>query len=456
VHIWDAASGEELQVIELPEGITGNIYDYGLTVKWSPDGEHLLTISGDRFLLGSQDYDLMLWEVSPSGKGEAATKPVLTIEIANEAEPEEGEGIITTFGVHYATGAAADFAPQSGRLVTVGGDNTAIIWDASLMEQELVLKGHENDVSAVDWSPDDTRLATASEDGTARIWDAHTGEMLQVLEGHEGAVNSVAWSPDGAQLATAGDDGTVRFWDGTSHDEGKATGELQGTIEPQAGVVSTLAWSPDGSYLATGTDDGRVRIWRISQGDATSGEVIAELGGHIDFIAHLAWSPIDDRLVSAGADGVTRVLNAAPSTAEQTLPFIGVSDLSWSYDGSHLALPVAFGEPSPGTVAIWDVAADQLVTDELDAGYGYYWFEADYSPDDRLLQIRGISSYPEGIADAEIIHVVDVLTGQEVKSFSATEGSWLRAKPGHGMVRRWPGAQSMGPCMSGTFRLANC
>ncbi|MGD8753991.1 MAG: protein kinase, partial [Anaerolineales bacterium] len=46
VHVWDAASGEELLVIDLPEGITGNIYDYALTVKWTPDGEHLLTLSG--------------------------------------------------------------------------------------------------------------------------------------------------------------------------------------------------------------------------------------------------------------------------------------------------------------------------------------------------------------------------------------------------------------------------
>ncbi|MGD8753887.1 MAG: protein kinase, partial [Anaerolineales bacterium] len=145
VHVWDAASGEELLVIDLPEGITGNIYDYALTVKWSPDGEHLLTLSGDRFLLGSQDYDLMLWEATPGNVAD----PLMAIELSNQAEPEEGEGSVTTFGVHYVTGAAADFAPQSGRLATLGGDDTAIIWDADLQE-ELVLRGHENDVNSVD------------------------------------------------------------------------------------------------------------------------------------------------------------------------------------------------------------------------------------------------------------------------------------------------------------------
>jgi WD40 repeat protein len=377
--------------------------------------------------LGSQDYDLMLWDATQPGQGEADAKPVLTIEIANEAEPEEGEGVITTLGIHYVTGAAADFAPLSGRLATVGGDNSAIVWDAGLQQQELVLSGHENDVNGVAWSPDETWLATASEDGTARIWDAQNGEVLMGLEGHEGAVNSVAWSPDGAQLATAGDDGTVQFWDVALHDEGEVTSELSGTIEPQAGIVWSLAWSPDGSYLATGTDDGRIRIWRITKGDATSGEVIAELGGHSDFVAHLAWSPIDDRLVSAGADGVARVWNAASSTAEQTLPYINVSLLAWSSDGRYLALPVAFGEPAPGTVAIWDVAMGQPETDTLDPGYDLFWMEADFSPDDRLLLIRGLGSLPEGIADMETIYVLDAHTGEEVRSFTVTDGSWIRS-----------------------------
>ncbi|MFO7477193.1 MAG: hypothetical protein R6X03_02380, partial [Methyloceanibacter sp.] len=45
------------------KGITGNIYDMGLAVQWSPDNRYLLTLSGDRFMTGSQDYDLFLWDV---------------------------------------------------------------------------------------------------------------------------------------------------------------------------------------------------------------------------------------------------------------------------------------------------------------------------------------------------------------------------------------------------------
>jgi WD40 repeat protein len=241
--------------------------------------------------------------------------------------------------------------------------------------------------------------------------------MLRVLEGHEGAVNAAVFSPDGSQVATAGDDGTIRIW--------APSGELAGTLEPQAGVVSSLAWSTDGSYLATGTDDGRIRIWSLP-----AGQMMAELGGHTDFVTHLAWSPTSDRLASAGADGVAHIWNAAPSTAAQVLPYVTVSDLSWSSDGRYVAIPAGdtgYGTGEPGRLAIWDVAENQAVTDKLDTDFDLAWFEVDYSPDDRLILAKGLSAWPEGLPDLETLHALDAQTGHEVRSFTVTDGSWIRS-----------------------------
>ena len=143
----------------MPKGITGNKIDMALNVQWTPDGKRLLTLTGDRYTLGSQDYDLLLWD--------AATGALISsVEIANQAEPESGE-LGVTF-VNYPTGAAAEIAPRSGRLATLGGDNTALIWDAAWQKPAVVLSGHTKGVNSVDWSPDETKLATASLDGTAR------------------------------------------------------------------------------------------------------------------------------------------------------------------------------------------------------------------------------------------------------------------------------------------------
>ncbi|KPK92041.1 MAG: hypothetical protein AMJ88_11885, partial [Anaerolineae bacterium SM23_ 63] len=408
VHIWDASTGEDLLVIDLPQGITGNIFDMALTVKWSPDGENLLIVTGDRFTLGSQDFDIMLWDAT-SGE------QIMSFEIANRAEPEAGEGIPTWFG-HFTTAAAADFAPLSGRLATLGGDNSTIVWDASLQKQELVLVGHENDVNGVDWSPDEQRLATASEDGTVRIWDSQTGVELTLLTGHEGAVNAVVWSPDGTQLGTGGDDGTVLFWDAE-------TGKLLQNIESTGGIVWSLAWSMDGSHLAIGTDDAFIRIW-----DVASGMVVTEFRGHSAFVSHVAWSPIGDKLASAGADGIARIWNTAMGTAATTLPYHFLSDFSWSSDGRYLALPIGdwiFGT-DPGKLVVWDVNNMHLEAEELVTEFIYYWAEVKFSPDDRFILARGGPGTGMDVSGLETIHAIDVLTGETVASFTATDGSWIR------------------------------
>jgi WD40 repeat protein len=345
----------------------------------------------------------MLWDAATGEK-------VRAIEIPNQAEPEEGEGNVPSVD-YYPTGSALDFAPESGRLATIGGDNTAIVWDAALQTQELTLTGHENDVNGIDWSPDETRLATASEDGTARLWDSKTGEEVMVLRGHEGAVKVVVWSPDGAQLATGGDDSLVRIWDAE-------TGETIHTIEPKGGIVWSLTWSPDGQYLVIGPGDMRIRIW-----DIAANEPIVQLNGHNDFITHIAWSPSDGRFASGGSEGIARVWEVMPE-ALVTLPYRFVGSLDWSSDSRFLAL--ALGDPftflEPGGLASWDAATGRLA--KLD--FHRYSFEADYSPDDRLLFVRGVSSWPDGLLNADPAYVVNAATGEIIMEINASDGQWIR------------------------------
>jgi WD40 repeat protein len=407
VRVWDPVTGETLQVIDLPEGITGNVFDWGLAVRWMPDGQHLVILTGDRIKLGSQDYDLLLWNA-------ATGEQVRAIEIPNQAEPEEGEGNVTSF-TSYPTGAGLDFAPESGRLAMIGGDNTAIVWDAALETQELILSGHKNDVNGIDWSPDETRLATASEDGTARIWDAETGEELLVLTGHEGGVNAALWSPDGAQLATGGDDGTVRIWEAEN-------GEMIHTIETNVGIVWSLAWSPDGKALVIVNDDRRIRLW-----DLVADESNVVLNGHTDIITHIAWSPDGGEFVSAANDGVARVWEATPE-ALVLLPYPNSWTLDWSWDSHSLSLP--FGDPSvrevPRGVAIWDATSGQSA--ELNTEFDYINFGTSFSPDNSLLIVAGLSSWPEGFVNADPAFVVNASTGETLMEINASDGKFIRSE----------------------------
>ena len=48
------------------------------------------------------------------------------------------------------------------------------------------------------FSPDGARIVTASADRTARLWDATIGQEIIALRGHEDGVQGAAFSPDGA------------------------------------------------------------------------------------------------------------------------------------------------------------------------------------------------------------------------------------------------------------------
>jgi WD40 repeat protein/tRNA A-37 threonylcarbamoyl transferase component Bud32/energy-coupling factor transporter ATP-binding protein EcfA2 len=403
VHIWDPSTGETITEINLPEGITGNIFDWGLAVKWSYDDRYLLTISGDRFLLGSQDYDLILWDAETG-------EQVATQEVQNATPPDAGDS--PSWFYHYTTGAGAAFAGD-GRLATLGGDNTTLVWDPMLGDLQLVLSGHTAAINGVDWSPDFTLLATASEDGTARVWDAERGDELMQLVGHEGGINQVAWSPDGSLLATAGDDGEVRFWDA---DSGESLTAIQvvpssGNVKVDELVVYSLAWSPDSDYLATGSGDGYIRVW-----DVESGELITEMKGHEKFVTYLAWSPVDDRLVSAGAGGKARVWNTAPDNMVLSLPYGNISLADWSPDGQYIALGVGPGwdKSDQGLIAVWDMNTGQpLFETHVDKDATFTWM-AGYSPDGEYILAKTILNWPE-TSDANKYYVLDSQNGEIVR-----------------------------------------
>jgi WD40 repeat protein len=405
VHIWDPVTGKTTLVIDMPKGITGNKFDMALYVQWTPDGKRLLSLTGDRYSLGSQDYDLLVWDA-------ASGELISSIEIANQAEPVSGE--LSATAVNYPTGAAAEIAPHSGRLATLGGDNSALIWDSAWQKPALVLNGHTKGVSSVDWSPDESRLVTASLDGTAMIWDAQTGQTLHTLAGHEGRVNLALWSPDGNQIATVGADGVVRLWNATD-------GKLKSSIATNYGEIFSLAWVPNGVRIFTGHGDGSLRIW-----EAASGKPLETLRGHQGIASDLKWSPVDDRLASGDGSGYARIWNAAPSTAWRLYPpqarrggDWSVNGASWSSDGRYLAMAGGdvVGSTEPPSFSIWDVQANQQIIENLGDALNFMGLEAHFSPDDQAILYLGYPVFPDfsGLASA---YVFDARSGEIIRTFT--------------------------------------
>ncbi len=405
VDVWDPLTGKVILTMDEPKQTIGHVWEKALHVQWSQDGKRLLTLNGERTNLGNQDYTLMVWDV-------ASGTLLSRIEMANQAEPEgdlEGGTLVL-----YPTGAGAEIAPRGGRLATLGGDNTALVWDAAWQKPALVLSGHTKGVNSVDWSPDETKLVTASQDGTAIVWDTQTGQALTTLSGHTGRVSVALWSPDGSQIATAGEDGSIRIWKA-------GDGSLARSIEGNAGEVYSLAWAPNGVRLFSGHEDGSIHIW-----ETASGKALETLRGHQGAVMALKWSPTDDRLVSGDGSGYARVWNAAPSTAWRLFPpqaarggdgFANTAD--WSSDGRYLA--IAGGDNiyanEPPLFALWDVQANRLLMEKLVDKLHYYGNGVKFSPDNRALIYIGIRAF-NSYADTATAYVFDAQSGEIIRTFT--------------------------------------
>ncbi|MEA2188411.1 MAG: hypothetical protein QOK16_3422 [Solirubrobacteraceae bacterium] len=149
----------------------------GLTdVRFSRDGRHVLTASGD---------------------GTARIWNAVTARM-ERALVGHGESVNTA---QYSV---------DGRIVTAGSDGTVRVWPAQGDGRPVILRGHEGAVNAAAFSPDGTRVVSAGVDGTVRVWDAAGGETLVVLYRHRGGARSANFSPDGDAVVSTGADGIAR------------------------------------------------------------------------------------------------------------------------------------------------------------------------------------------------------------------------------------------------------
>ncbi len=71
-------------------------------------------------------------------------------------------------------------------------------------------------VNSLTMSSDGKRIVTGNADGTVEIWDTTLQERLLTLRGHGNPVFCVVFGAQGARLFSASADGTVRIWEGRS------------------------------------------------------------------------------------------------------------------------------------------------------------------------------------------------------------------------------------------------
>jgi WD40 repeat protein len=295
-HLWDAATGKEVQVLE------GQFS----CVAFSPDRKHL----------AAGFNNIRVWDLT-SG----------TEQRALQGHP----GMVMSLA----------YSPDGKRLASGGTDNCVRLWDVGTSNELRLLQGHAGPVNAVAFSPDGKMIASAGGDPAIRLWEAATGKEIRRLAGHENMIYALAFAPTGKTLASAGEDGTIRLWD-------VAAGKELVHLPKQEAGVHAIAFSPDGKSLV-GSGDRMVRLWEVA-----TGKEIRHWEGHVFDVNAVAFSP-DGRAVATGAEHDSVIRFWDPATGAELHRDIGhhapVWTLSFSRDGKTL-----LSRAGDKTVCRWDLA----------------------------------------------------------------------------------------------------
>jgi WD40 repeat protein len=108
---------------------------------------------------------------------------------------------------------SAAFSPDGGRVVVLGPDNLARVWDTATGVPLTGPLRHEGNGWYATFSPDGSRLITAGEERTARVWDAFTGEALTPPLPYSRVGRRALFSTDGNRAVVVHEGGAMTTWD---------------------------------------------------------------------------------------------------------------------------------------------------------------------------------------------------------------------------------------------------
>ena len=363
LKLWDPSSGQEIGLIERPEGFTG--------LTFAQDGRHLLTTGGD----GS----LNLWDLPPeTGLSSKAVKlvdptlinqfPELTGDAVYSPDGKRLALLIPGTGITIVEAATGEplleipllisysnpiaFSPDGQLLAGKSDDLQVTIWDSSSGAEILVIS-YPSSISEVAFSPDSRYLATGAENGKVTLWDLESGRSAVTLSGHEARILDIAFNKDGRQVATSSADGLTRTWD-----LDQAGSELY-TIAAHEGRAHDVIFNADSSIIASAGDDGLVKLW-----DAQTGRMRHALPAPIDRFHSPRFSPDGQRLAAVNREGGVTIWDADKG---QELLSLASNTPMIVTAFNEVGTKVAAGSQE-GIVHIWDALSGEHLREIETAG----------------------------------------------------------------------------------------
>ena len=304
IRFWDVTTGEHRHTIEGHIGIG--------SISFNPDGTLLASAGGDGdyniYLWNTRTSQLLHTleghtenvnsvAFSPDGEILASHSTDNTLRLWSPT----GEHIRTIEGDKRSWFGGMAFSPD-GNLLAATSKNEINLWSPTGEHIRTIVEGHEYSVLSVSFHPDGTMLASAGSHGDINLWDVTTGKHIRTIEGDTDnwwlGWGGMAFSPDGTMLAAGVlHDNTFRLW---SPSTGQLLHTLEGHWSSYAGG-GDVAFSPDGTLLA-GTSGGRIYFWDAATGSKRIAYPL-ELGKTSDVVSVL-FTPDGTSLASVGDEGI--------------------------------------------------------------------------------------------------------------------------------------------------------
>ena len=354
------------------------------SAAFSPDGSLLVT--------GSDDATARLWDPRTGRELARLTGHTGAVEAGFTADnrvitQSEGQARVWPADVRRLaigediTVFDARFSPDGRQIVTAGGDQRAVLWDAATGKRVRAmsvgpLSSYSGDEgTAAGFSADGVKLLLSTADGPARIVDLHA-RTSQIRRYGSSPDESGAWvfppvfDPSGRFVLTAGFEGPAQLRDA-------GTGRVLAGARGATAVVGA-AFSGDGRHLATFQQGKPVAIWHVPDLRREASLPVARGQGY-----DAALSP-DGRLAVTFGVGAPRLWDVGAQRALHALPAHtgSVGSAAFSPDGRFVATA---GED--GLVRVSETASGRLVA--VLAGQGDDVTTASFSPDGRRLVIAG-------------------------------------------------------------------
>ncbi|HOM65627.1 MAG TPA: protein kinase [Ignavibacteriales bacterium] len=209
-------------------------------------------------------------------------------------------------------------------------------------------------------------------------------------------IRSVSFNPDGNLIAYGSNDGKVTI-------RKTYSGEIVAVLEGHSDWVNSVSFSKDGKYLVSGSWDEKIILW-----DAIGYKKINEIAGHWNNINEVKFSPDSKLLASASLDSTIKIWDV--ETLENVLVLRGHKDgitaIDFSFDSEFLA-----SASLDGNIRIWDLFSGECLKIITNAHQESITSIA-FSPDGKYLASGGKDN---------LLKIWDVENGEIVKEYKEFE-----------------------------------